>query len=57
MFLTSGARQVITKLRQTYIEALILNHFNLKSYIYIKINTFDYAIDRILNQLTLNNLN
>ena len=34
-FLSSKAREKFTKLRQAFVEALILNHFDLKSYIQI----------------------
>ncbi len=39
-----------------FVKALILNHFDLKYYIYIKTNIFSYTINRIFNQLTLDNL-
>ena len=37
-FLTADARRVFIKLRQVFVEALILNHFDLKRYIQIKMN-------------------
>ena len=56
MFVIFKAREAFTKLRQVFIEASILNHFNLEYYIQIETNIFDYTIDKILNQWTLDNL-
>ena len=55
-FLIANARKAFTKLRQAFVEAPILNHFDFKRYISIKINALDYAIGKILSQLTSNNL-
>ncbi len=56
MFLTPGARKAFTKLRQAFVKALILNHFDPKYYIQIETDVFTYAISRILNQLTSDDL-
>ena len=39
-----------------FIEALILNYFDLDHYIYIKMDASSYVIDKIFSQLTFNNL-
>ena len=39
-----------------FIEALILNHFDPKYYIQIKIDVSDYTIDGIFYELTLDDL-
>ena len=49
MFVNSGAKKTFIKLRQIFIKALILNHLDLKYYIYIKKDIFGYANIRILN--------
>ncbi len=56
MFLTSNIRQAFIKLRQAFIKVQILNYLDLKYYIYIKIEVFGYVIDKILSQLTLDDL-
>ncbi len=56
MILTSKARQAFTKLRQEFIEAPILNHFDLERHIQIKTDVSGYAIGGILNQLTSDDL-
>ena len=55
-FFPDGARQTFIKLRQIFIEASILNHFNLEDHICIQIDTFSYMIGRILSQLTSDEL-
>lgn len=55
-FLTFKARLVFTKLRQAFIKASILHHFNSKYHIYIETNISNYTINRILSYLTSNNL-
>ena len=55
-FLTPKAKLAFTKLRQAFVKALILYHFNPERYIWIKTDVLGYTIDRVLNQLTLNNL-
>ena len=56
MFLTSGARKAFTKLRQVFVKALILNHFDLEYYIQIETDTSGYIIGRIFSQLILDDL-
>ena len=55
-FLTSKARLVLIKLRQVFVEALILDNFDSEYHIVIETNASGYAIGRILNQLILDNL-
>ena len=55
-FLTSGARKVFTKLRQAFIKASILHHFDLEYHIRVETDNSGYVIGRILNQLTSDNL-
>lgn len=53
---TPGARIVFMKIRQKFIQALILYYFDPKYYVWIEINLSDYIINRVQNQLTTNNL-
>ncbi len=55
MFFIFRVRQIFTKLRQVFIEALILNYFNLNYYIQITTNASSYMISEIFSQLTLDN--
>ena len=55
-FLTSGARKAFTELRQTFIKASILHHFNPEHHIRVDIDASGYAISGVLSQLTLDNL-
>ncbi len=55
-FLTSEARKTFSKLRQAFIGAPILNHFDPKRHIRIETDASDYTIGGILNQLTLDDL-
>ena len=55
-FFISGARMAFTKLRQMFIKAPILHHFNLERHIRVEIDASDYAGSRVLSQLTLDNL-
>ena len=48
-FLTLGARQVFTELRQTFIEVPIFYHFDLDYHIWIETNTSSFTIGRILD--------
>ncbi len=50
--LTADARRAFTKLRQVFVEAPILNHFDPECHIRIETDAFGYAIGGILNQLT-----
>lgn len=49
-FLTFSAKKAFHRLRQAFIKAPILQHFDPKSYIWIKTNTLGYAIVGVLNQ-------
>ena len=53
---TSAAKAAFIQLRKAFTKALILYYFNLKSYIQIGTNRSGYAIGRVLNLLTLDNL-
>ena len=55
MFLTANARRAFTKLRQVFIEALILNNFDLERHIQIVIDASIYTISKVFSQLTLDN--
>lgn len=48
-FLIPKTKLAFTKLREVFIKALILHHFNLKRHIDIKTDDFGYAIDRVFN--------
>ncbi len=51
-FLDSEARKAFTKLRQVFVEAPILNHFDPEYHIRIETDASGYAIGGILSQLT-----
>ncbi len=51
LFLTIDARKTFTKLRQAFVEAPILNHFDSERHIQIETNVSSYAIGKILSQL------
>ena len=51
-FLTPGARLTFTKLRQAFVEALILHHFDPERHIWVEIYILDYAISKVFSQLT-----
>ncbi len=53
MFLTFEAKKAFAELKQAFIEAPILNHFDLEYHIHIETDASGYAIGQILNQLTL----
>ena len=53
MFLTPNASRAFTKLRQVFVVAPILNHFDPERHIQIEIDVSDYTIDVVLSQLTL----
>ena len=55
-FFIPGTRPTFTKLRQVFIKALIFYYFDSECHIRIKINILGYAIDRILSQLILDDL-
>ena len=49
IFLTLDAKKAFNYLRQAFIKAPILRHFDLKSHIWIGTNALGYAIDRMLS--------
>ena len=51
-FLTSGARKAFTKLRQVFIKAPILHHFDPERHIRVETDASGYAIGGVLSQLT-----
>ena len=51
-FLTSEARLAFTQLKQAFVKAPILHHFDLESYIQIETDISGYAIGGILSQLS-----
>ena len=53
-FLTSDAREAFNRLRQAFIKAPILRHFNPDWHIRIETNALGYIIERVLSQLTSN---
>ncbi len=55
-FLTANARKAFTKLRQVFVKAPILNHFDPERHIRIETDASGYVIGRILSQLTLDDL-
>ena len=55
-FFTPGARKAFMKLRQAFIKAPILDHFDPECYIRVETDTSGYAIGRVLSQLTLDDL-
>ena len=55
-FLTPGAKLAFTELRQTFLKAPILYHFDPDRHIRIETDVSSYAIGGVLSQLTLDNL-
>ena len=55
-FLTFGAKKAFTKLRQAFIKAPILHHFDPKRHIRVETDVSGYAISGILSQLTSDDL-
>ena len=55
-FLTSEAKRVFTKLRQAFIKAPILHHFNPEHHIQFETDVSGYAIGGVLSQLTSDDL-
>ena len=55
-FLTPGAKLAFTKLRQVFLKAPILYHFNPKRHIRIETDVSGYGLGRVLSQLTSNDL-
>ena len=56
IFLTLDAREVFNKLRQVFIKAPILQHFDPECHIRIKTDALGYAIGKVLSQLILDHL-
>lgn len=55
-FLNSKARETFDHLKQAFIKAPILHHFDLERHIWIETDASGYAISGILSQLALDNL-
>ncbi len=55
-FFISRTRQAFSKLRQVFLEAPILNYFDLEHHIQIETNASNDANDRIFRQMTLDDL-
>ena len=55
-FFTPKAKLAFTKLRQAFVKAPILHHFNPKRHIRIETDISGYAIGRVLSQLILDDL-
>ena len=51
-FLTFNARQVFSQLKQVFIKASILRHFDTKHHIRIDSDASGYAISGVLSQMT-----
>ncbi len=54
LFLTFEAGKALTELRQAFVKAPILNHFDPECHIQIETDASGYAIVGVLSQLTLN---
>lgn len=55
-FLISSAKKTLNKLKQTFINTLIFQHFNLKNHIQIETNKLGYLINKILSKLSTNEI-
>ena len=55
-FLTSKAKETFNRLKQAFTKALILQHFDPECHIRIETNALGYAIERVLSQLTQNQM-
>ena len=55
-FLTSRARKAFTELRQAFVKAPILHHFDLERHIRVETDVSGYAIGGVLSQLTSDDL-
>ena len=53
---TLDAKKAFNGLRHLFTQTPILQHFDLERHIRIETDTSGYAIDKVLNQLTLDNL-
>ena len=54
-FFTLGAKLAFTELKQAFLKAPILHHFDLEGHIRIETDVSGYAIDGVPSQLTLDN--
>ena len=54
-FLTPKAKLAFIKLRQVFVRAPILYHFDSKHHIWVETDVSGYAISEVLTQLTLDN--
>ena len=55
-FFIPRTKLAFTELRQAFLKALIFHHFDLERHIRIETNISGYVIDRVINQLTSNDL-
>ena len=55
-FLTPGAKLAFTKLRQAFLKAPILHHFDPECHIRIELDVSGYAIGEVFSQLTSDDL-
>ena len=55
-FLTPGAKLAFTELRQAFLKAPILHHFDPERHIRIEMDALGYAIGKVLSQLTSDDL-
>ena len=55
-FLTLKAKLAFIKSRQVFVKAPIFYHFNLKHHIQIETDVSSYVINRVFNQLILDDL-
>ena len=55
-FFIFGAKLVFTKLRQAFVKALFLHHFDLEHYIRVETDVLNYAISGVFSQLTSEDL-
>ena len=51
-YLTPAAKKAFDQLRQAFIEAPILQHFDPEQYIWVKTDVLGHAIGEVLSQLT-----
>ena len=55
-FLTSGSKKAFTELRQVFIKAPIIHHFDPEQHIRVETDVLGYVIGRVLSQLTSDDL-
>ena len=55
-FFTFRARLVFTELKQAFVKAPILHHFDLEYFFQVEIDASGYTISKVFSQLTLDNL-